>query len=182
MRVLAGRLVVLAAAAALSGIVLAQPKSDWEIKLEEREWQEGEVKLPDFPKAENLIEFEANLTSSFRFYVDSQSIDVGGGVVRYTLVGRSGSGTDNVSFNGLRCKTGEHKLYANGRTTDKAWVRVRESPWKVIEAKAYTRQHLVLLRDFFCPGAVPIMTRAEGVDALKKGFHPYAISNHPPTR
>ena len=42
MRVLAGRLVVLAAAAVLSGIVLAQPKSDWEIKLEEREWQEGE--------------------------------------------------------------------------------------------------------------------------------------------
>src|SRR6185503_11983260 len=115
--------------------------------------------------------------TNFRFFVDSESIQVGGGVVRYTLVARSPSGSENVSFDGLRCKTGSHRAYATGRS-DKSWSKFRDSQWRELQPKTVTRQHFALMRDFFCPGAVTIMSRNEGVDALRRGMHPNAISNH----
>lgn len=178
------------ACAALAGSASAQPNNpfgpdfkpgDISPYVDSRpDWKEGDTVLPAYPQASNLIEFSAGALSSFRFFVDAESISPGAdGIVRYTLVARSSSGNDNVSFSGLRCKTAEHRLFANGRTSDKTWVPQRDSPWKVVEVKAYNRQHLVLMRDFFCPAAVPIMTRAEGIDALRKGFHPHAIGYHP---
>lgn len=164
-------------AAALSGAALAQPKSDWEIKMEERNWQEVETKLPPYPKPENLIEFEASAANPFRFFVDSESIVAGAdGAIRYTLVARSPSGNDNVSYNGLRCKTNAHKVYATGRS-DKTWALARDSEWKEVLPRSVSRQNQALMRDFFCPAGVPILSREEGVDALRRGIHPNAVSN-----
>jgi hypothetical protein len=172
-----GRFFLLACLAAAPVAALCQDKSDWEIKQEEKDWQEGEVKMPAFPKPENLIEFEASKATSFRFFVDSQSIGVGGGVVRYTLVARSQSGSESISFDGLRCKTGSHRVYAIAHP-DKAWSMVRDSQWRELQPKTVTRQHFALMRDFFCPGAVAILSPNEGIDALRRGMHPNAISNH----
>ena len=142
------------------------------------DWEEGESKLPAYPQPGNLIEFAVSALSNFRFFVDAESITAGkDGIVRYTLVARSSSGTENVSFNGLRCRTGEHKVFANGRTSDQTWVTMRDSQWRELQPKTVTRQHLALMRDFFCPGAVAIRSRAEGIDALRRGMHPNAISN-----
>ncbi len=142
-------------------------------------WKEGELKLPAFPQPGNLIGFEVSALTSFRFFIDAESISSGpDGVVRFTLVARSSSGTENVSYNGLRCKGSEMKTYANGRASDQSWVPVRDSKWKELEVKTVTRQYLVLARDFFCPARIPISNRAEGLDALKRGIHPNALSNH----
>ena len=169
----------MAVAAAFCGSALAQPKSDWEIKMEERNWQESEVKLPEFPKAENLIEFEASAASSFKFFVDGQSITAGAdGAVRYTLVGRSSSGNESISFDGLRCKTNAHRIYATGRS-DKTWSRVRDSQWKELQPKTVSRQHLALMRDFFCPAGIAISSGSEGIDALRRGYHPDAVTFNP---
>jgi len=166
-------------AGAAATCALAQPKSDWEIKLEERDWKEGDIKLPAYPKQEDLIEFELLGTANFRYFVDGASLIAGeDGAVRYTLVARSGSGVENVSFNGLRCKTRAHKVYATGHA-DKTWAEARNSDWKDIQLKAATRMHALLMRDFFCPGGLPIMSRKEGIDALRNGIHPDALSNHP---
>jgi hypothetical protein len=165
------------AAASLAGAAAGQAKSDWEIRMEERNWQESELKLPPFPKPENLIEFEASAANRFRFFVDGQSVSAGSdGAVRYTLVARSPSGAESVSFNGLRCKTNAHKVYATGRP-DQTWSMSRDSEWKELQVKTVSRQNLALMRDFFCPAGVPIQTREEGIDALRRGYHPHAVSN-----
>jgi hypothetical protein len=170
--------ILLAAAFGPYGGASAQPKSEWEIKMEERNWAEAEVKLPAYPNPENLIEFEASPANPFRFFVDSQSIVAGkDGAIRYTLVARSSSGNDNVSYNGLRCKTNAHKVYANGRA-DKTWATVRDSEWKELQFKTVSRQHVALMREFFCPAGVPIATAEEGVNALRRGVHPDAVSRH----
>lgn len=170
--------VLLSVAAGLPLAATAQPKSDWEIKMEERNWTEGEQKLPLYPKSENLIEFEASAANPFRFFVDSLSIAAGkDGAVRYTLVARSSSGNDNVSYNGLRCKTNAHKVYANGRS-DKTWAVARESGWKELQPKTVSRQHFALMRDFFCPAGSPIASAQEGISALRRGSHPDAVSSH----
>lgn len=167
------------AAAVLAGGALAQPKSDWEIRQETRDWQEGEFKMPAFPKAADLIEFEASAASTFKFFVDSQSIIAGSdGAVRYTLVARSASGAESVSFNGLRCRTHAHRVYATGRA-DKTWAPVPNSEWKALQLKTVTRQHIALMRDFFCPAGSPIATREEGIEALRQGIHPHAASYQP---
>ena len=149
----------------------------------QKDWVEGETKLPAYPKPENLLGYEVVSIPNFRFFVDSESISPGAdGIVRFTLVARSRSGAETVSFNGFRCKTDEQKVYATGRTADKTWAETRDSQWKVVESKAIMRQNLALMRDFFCPGRVAIMTRGEGIDALKRGYHPNALSNQSQTR
>ncbi len=148
-----------------------------------RDWAEGETRMPAYPRPESLLQFEVASVQNFGFFVDAESITPGkDGIVRFTLVARSRSGAETVTFNGFRCKTSEQKVYATGRTADKSWVAVRDSQWKTVEPKAIMRQNLALMRDFFCPGFVPIMTRAEGVDALKRGYHPNALSNQSQTR
>ena len=159
------------------------PKASTGFVDNKQEWEEVEAKVPSYPKPENLLGVEVVAMRNFRFFVDSESIDPAkNGVVFYTMVARSGSGAETVMRIGLRCATGEQRIYANGRTTEKTWSAVRDSQWKLIEPKSVSLQYMTLQRDFFCPGAVPIQSRAEGIDALKRGYHPHAISNQSPAR
>ena len=166
------RLAAIALAAhAVSGV--AQSKNDWEIELERRGWKESEYKLPAPPKPADLIEFFVSSATDFRFFVDPQSLSVGNdGVVRYTLVARSPSGAENVTYEGIRCSEGWLRVYAYGRPGG-GWSE-RDSEWRPIEPKTVQRWHNALRREYFCPMRVPIFDPAEGIDALRRGGHPNA--------
>jgi hypothetical protein len=129
--------------------------------------REGEVKLPPRFRDEDLLEFEIGRSVSFRFFIDKASLDVGADeVVRYTLVARSPQGVENVSYEGIHCRTGRTRAYAVGqsgghwRTVNQEWVDVQ---------KLWTR---VLRAEYFCPKHRVIYSAAEGVDALRRGGHP----------
>jgi hypothetical protein len=151
----------------------AQPRPDMEAEQGTKTWVELELKLPPFPKTENLIPFEASGASRNRFYIDPQSIAVGGdGVVRYTLVIKGSGGGENVSYEGIRCETREQKYYAFGRR-DGTWSNARSSEWRYIEYKDVNRQHGVLYADFFCFNRkTPVKTPAEAIQRLKYGVPP----------
>ena len=160
-------------------LVLAQPaafaqvKSDWEREQEKRNWRDAEVLLPSYPRAGDLIEFAVSSAGAFRFFVDRASLSVSpDGVIRFTLLARSPSGVDNVSYEGIRCATGEYRVYAIGHG-DGSWSP-RERPWQRIEPKRVKRWHHALQREYFCPRELPIVSAAEGVDALRRGRHPKA--------
>ena len=156
-----------------AGLVAGQPKSDWELEAERRGWKEGEYKLPGQPKSQDLIEFYVSASTDFRFFVDSQSLSVGkDGVVRYTLLARSPSGVENVTYEGIRCAAGSFRVYALGRAGG-SWAE-RDSDWRPIEAKTMQRSHHALWKEYFCPHRVPIFDVAEGIDALRRGGHPNA--------
>ena len=149
-------------------------KSSWEREQEAREFKEPEAVLPPPPKGD-LIEFFVTSASSFKFFIDPQSLAVGAdGVVRYTLVARSPSGAETVSYEGIRCESGLYRVYAfaNGG----AWSRNRGAEWRSIEPKSVQRWHNVLRGRFFCPNRLTIVTAAEGLDALRRGGHP-AVRN-----
>ena len=170
---------LLAVAALAAAPVQAQPvpddrsktqKSDWELEQEKRDWKEGDVKLPAYPEPERLIEFFVSSATSFRFFIDPQSLVVArDGVVRYTLIARSQTGVANVSYEGIRCTTNSVKLYALGN--DGRWTP-KESEWRTIEPRTVQRWHIELRSVYFCPGNSPIFTAAEGVSALRRGGHP----------
>ena len=113
-------------------------------------WQEATVSPPPAPQEADLIQFGEGSPSPNRFYIDGKHILPGSdGVLRYTLVIVTPSGTRNVSFEGMRCKTGERRLYATARQ-DGTWVESSSSRWQAVTATAYNRNHLVLMRECFC--------------------------------
>jgi len=160
----------LIAVAALAGCGSPTEKSDWERQHEGKlAPAEETVALPAYPARERLIEFFVAATSEFRFFVDSGSISVSrDGVVRYTLVARNSSGTDNVSFEGMRCASVEVRIYALGR--DGGWVR-RAGDWRSLEGRSVQRWHNALYREYFCPQGQPIASTSEGVRSLRRGGH-----------
>ena len=146
------------------------PKSDWEEAQDKLNWKEGAAKLPAWPKRENLIEFFVTSASSFRFYIDSESLEVGtDGVVRYTLVARSPAGVENITYEGIRCTENQVKIFAIGN--DARW-RVLDQDWKRIDERTVQRWHNTLRSDIFCPARAIIASRDEGLAALRRGFHP----------
>jgi hypothetical protein len=158
--------VALAAALAASAAPLgAQFKSDWETEHEARSWREGEVVLPAYPKAANLVEFEVE-GSRFRFFVDAASLSVGDdGVVRYTLVARSPGGAENVSYEGMRCKTRTARAYAFGEHRGR-WSKAGTA-WQPIERSSAQGGRFALWHDYFCPRSIAIANAAEGLAALR---------------
>lgn len=161
-----------------AALVLAQPRSDWEIEQEERSWTEGKLQLPAYPKGEDLIEFYVSAATEFKFYIDRASLSVSpDGVVRYSLLARSPSGAENLTYEGIRCKSGVYKIYAYGRAGG-IWAP-RASDWRLIEQKSVQRWHHALWREYFCPQKVPIYDVAEGIDALRRGGHPHSGAVRP---
>jgi hypothetical protein len=140
------------------------------------QWKEVEVELPAFPQPGNLREFYVSGATTHKFAIDATTLSVGkDGVVRYALVVRTSGGATNTSFEGIRCVSGEFKIYATGHQ-DGQWVRVRQSAplsdWRRIENKPVNRHHAALARELFCPNGTPIRNSAEGREALRLGRHP----------
>ena len=163
--------------ALLTGCSSSGPKSDWEranegkLAGEEAKAQAEDI-IPTPPNRRGeLIEFSAGPTTTFRFFIDAQSLSVDSqGIVRYVLVALSPEGVENVTFEGLKCETDEVRIYALGR--DGAWVG-RPGDWRKIDARTATRWHYELSHNFFCPQRDPIASANEGIRALREGGHPY---------
>jgi len=136
--------------------------------FDEQEWVEQQARLPLFPKTENLLVAQVEVARSFQFLVDASTIDIGkDGVVRYVLLARSANGSENVSFEGLRCETRERKLYAVGRP-DKTWAQARNSGWEAY-SKSATNYHAELAAMYFCPDASVAGNVAQVVNYLRRG-------------
>ena len=159
-------------AAGLDSVSAGLPAARFDSEYEEKKWEEIEARLPPFPKPENLDSFFVSATTDNKFMVDRESISVGAdGVVRYTLVVLSASGAQNVSYDGLRCATGERRLYAFGRS-DKTWSKARLNQWTKIQESTLNRHHAALFFDFYCPYASVVLDAEEARMALRSGGHP----------
>lgn len=143
--------------------------SDWEREQKQRDWREREIVLPAYPKRDDLLPFFVSATTESDFFVDGASLSTADdGVVRYALVARSRRGAETVTYEGIRCSSGEYRIYATG--AGGRWTRI-EAPWRKIEPRSTQRWHNALHKEYFCPLSLPIRSAAEGVDALRRGDH-----------
>lgn len=132
------------AAALLCAIAGPCAAADDENAFVESGWQ-----TPDAPRDADLLSFYTSLTG-LKFSIDAKSLTVDkDGVARYTMVAVSRGGAKNVSYEGLRCATLEHKLYAVGNA-DGSWTRARDPQWSPIPFKGSTLPHATLAKDFIC--------------------------------
>lgn len=148
---------------------LNRPQDDG---VDGKPWEIQQAQLPGYPKQENLIQIYVSATTTFRFFVDLASISVTKeGPIRYTMVARSPSSVENLSYEAIRCETLERKLYALGRS-DGTWSKARNPEWLPINEGQANRQHAALAADFFCPQGVRVRTTDDALRALRQGAYP----------
>ena len=114
-----------------------------------KEFTEDALDLPAYPDDAALIEFQPRGHSKNRFYVDRNSVSLGADrVVRYTAVIKSLSGVANVSYEGLRCKTSEYKVYAYG-TRNGTWTNARDPKWQDVGSTTANFRYSLWI-DYLC--------------------------------
>ena len=103
--------------------------------IDDYQWQEQGVDLPSYPKEEELLELRFDHAGArFQFSIDPNSLSLGeDGVVRYTLVMRSPSGSKNVMYEGMHCTERQYKTYAWG-TRKNEFRRLSKPRWQNIES------------------------------------------------
>jgi CNP1-like family len=132
------------------------------------------LQLPAPPKTEDLLEFDPGRPATLRFYIDPASLSVGtDAIVRFTVVVRGEGTASNVSYEAIRCKTRERKVYAYGRA-DGTWSAVRAPLWTTISGLTSDGHRFVLYENYFCPSRQIIASAREGVEALRRAGHPRA--------
>ena len=92
-------------------------------------------------------------------------------MVRYTLVVRTPGGAENVTFEGIRCATGERRIYASGRK-DGTWTPMKNSEWQPISVNNYNRPRAALAYDYFCDGPAAPRDRKHALQLLEQRRDP----------
>jgi hypothetical protein len=143
---------------------------DFEHEFEQdKPWVEVAAQLPAYPKAENLLPFNVSSATPNRHFVDAASISVGADkVVRYTVVIEATGGAKNVSFEGMRCGSGERRLYAYGHP-DGTWSKARNAGWEGIKLRSLLSYQKALFEDVFCPDGIQVKDSQEAVRNLRQG-------------
>jgi hypothetical protein len=138
-------------ALALAGATVA---ASAQVTTADPDWKELDAPPPPALRTQGLIPLEVQGTS-LRFGVDPASVTVGAdAIVRYVVVATSSSGTTNAMYEGVRCSTGEVKVYAR-HNPDTGWVPARQSEWQALNATANSRYSLQVARMGACMGRSP---------------------------
>lgn len=128
------------------------------------DWQESEAPAPPALRTSGLIPLEIP-GSQLRFGVDPASVSLGSdGIVRYVVVATSTSGAVNGIYEGIRCSTGEYKVYA--RNTGSGWS-ISGSDWRQLHEQPRSRHSLLVARTGACVGRGPNRTAAQIVRDLR---------------
>jgi hypothetical protein len=118
------------------------------------DWQESKAPTPPDFDVSRLIDVDVARFSNLRFGIDPKTISVtADGVVRYVVVAISTTGTRNAMYEGIRCATGEFKVYA--RHTGENWNLTTDPKWRDLQDPQPSRHTRNLARNGLCQSASP---------------------------
>lgn len=116
------------------------------------DWKEAEAPAPPALRTTGLIPLEIP-GSQLRFGVDPASVSLGSdGIVRYVVVAAGAGGAVNGIYEGIRCNTGQYKVYA--RNTGGGWS-TSGSDWRSLHDEPRSRHSLLVARTGACIGRGP---------------------------
>nr|WP_145545167.1 CNP1-like family protein [Variovorax boronicumulans] len=130
------------------------------------EWVENEAPPAPAFDMSKLVDVTVDAQGSLRYGIDPSTLQIGkDGVVRYVMVARSNSGAMTAMYEGVRCNTGEYKLYA--RYNVEKWTPVDKSEWKSLWESSRIRHPLAFARQGGCDGRAPPSAVSDIVRRLK---------------
>lgn len=129
------------------------------------DWQETEVPAPPRFDPRQVVSVDMPPYVSMKFGVDPATLTVTpDGIVRYVMVAISPSGVVTAFFEGIRCATGEVKVYARANDSA-AWTLVKNPEWRGLNDKHPSKHALALARQGVCEGNA---TAGSTADILRK--------------
>lgn len=131
------------------------------------EWKEDATPPPPAYSDKNLIDIEMPSGSSVKMGLDPSTISVNRetGIIRYVVVARGPSAV-NAMYEGIRCDTGEYRVYAR-QTPGNDWSFSSDSEWKNMRGQLTYPHPYRLARDGLCLGKTVNQSEREMVRALK---------------
>lgn len=136
-------------AAALLGLVATQAAA--QLAAVDPDWREADAPRPPIPATSGLIPIEIP-GALLRYGIDPASVSLGAdGIVRYVIVASSSSGAMNASYEGIRCNTGDVRVYARFNP-DTGWSRAADADWRPLQEGRPFRHSLTVARTGACMG------------------------------
>lgn len=138
--------------------------------IEGEPWKERIGNLPAYPDGKHYIAVPVQLAGAdLEMFIDEPSLMLGDdGVVRYTLLLRSPTGTENLLYEGIRCTTKEWRSYAYGASNGD-WQSLGETPWRLINGQGIERYREQLFRYYLCNVKAGPLRREEMLDRMRYG-------------
>lgn len=131
------------------------------------DWKEGEVPPAPAFDVGKLVEFDVSTGSSLVYGVDPATLRIGNdGIVRYVVVATSRTGVRNVSYEGIRCSSGEFKTYAR-HSAEGGWRPVDKPEWRSLFGNMPSRHAVQLAKAGACNNSAPTSSVDEIVNRLK---------------
>ena len=131
------------------------------------EWKEVDAPPPPPLRTTGLIPIDVAGSGALRFAVDPASISIGkDDVVRYVVVASSRTGTVNGLYEGIRCGSGQVKVYAR-HNPDTGWVPASNSDWQDVFKVANSRHSLAIARSGVCQENAPNVSATQIIQDLK---------------
>lgn len=134
--------------------------------VDQRAWVEGPVPAPPAFEISRMITIPLDGPSSLVSGIDPSTLSVGEDrVVRFiSLAVNPASSTVNATYMGIRCLTGESKVYARHHS-ETGWKNATDAQWKLIFNT--DRLSFRLAREGLCMSSIPNGTPTEMVRALR---------------
>ena len=148
-----------------AALLAAAPLAFAQLGTQDPDWKEVDAPPPPQLRLDKLVEIELPRTQ-LRYGIDPASISVGkDGIVRYVAVATSSSGAVNAMYEGIRCGTGEVKVYAR-HNPGTGWKAVPGADWRPIQDPPF-RHSLYFARHGACIDHLPGRSAPEILRELK---------------
>jgi hypothetical protein len=152
---------------AVAVLALAAPLAFAQLGASDPDWKELDAPPPPALRTDKLIALDIPRTE-LRYGVDPASVTLGAdGIVRYVVVARSAAGAVNGIYEGLRCNSGEARVYAR-HSGEGGWRPTTQSDWRPIHDGAQ-RHSLWIARNGACMGHVANRSAPQIVRDLASG-------------
>ena len=131
------------------------------------DWRESDVPPPPAFDLNRLIKVPAPQGSSLKYGLDPNTLTITAeGIVRYVIVASSADGGQNVMYEGIRCSTAQHRVYARYSAAT-GWTVLPESDWKPLYNAAASRHAVTLSEAGVCKDRAVNRSASYIVRALK---------------
>jgi hypothetical protein len=149
-----------------AALLLAAFAAQAQVPADDPDWREVEAPAPPALKLQGLNPLEVD-GSGLRFGIDPASIAIGeDGIVRYVVVATSASGVVNAMYEGIRCGSGDYKLYAR-HSASGGWQVVKNGDWRSLWERPGSRHTLLIARAGACMGRAANRSAANIVQDLR---------------